>query len=142
VQFKQPVTGLFAGDSRYDIAPNRLVIQIQPDEGVTLVMNSKVPGLEPRTQPVRLSFRYATTFGSNTPEAYERLILDAIVGDRTLFIRGDETEASWRLFTPLLKSWEQLGKSGVETYAAGSWGPAGADDLLSANGHSWRNAGR
>ena len=142
VQFKQPVTGLFAGDSRYDIAPNRLVIQIQPDEGVTLVMNSKVPGLEPRTQPVRLSFRYATTFGSNTPEAYERLILDAIVGDRTLFIRGDETEASWRLFTPLLKSWEQLGKTGVETYAAGSWGPAGADDLLSAQGHSWRNAGR
>ena len=70
------------------------------------------------------------------------MILDAIVGDRTLFIRGDETEASWRLFTPLLKSWEQLGKSGVETYAAGSWGPSGADDLLSAQGHSWRNAGR
>ncbi len=142
VQFKQPVSGLFAGDSRYDIAPNRLVIQIQPDEGVTLVMNSKVPGLEPRTQPVRLSFRYATTFGSNTPEAYERLILDAVVGDRTLFIRGDETEASWKLFTPLLQSWEADGRKGLESYASGSWGPSGADDLLAAQGHNWRNAGR
>lgn len=142
LQFKQPVSGLFTGDSRYDIAPNRLVIQIQPDEGMTLVLNSKVPGLEPRTQPVRLSFRYATTYGSNTPEAYERLILDAIVGDRTLFIRGDETEASWRLFTPLLQSWEKEGKQNLETYAAGSWGPSGADVLLSAQGHAWRNAGR
>ncbi|MFM9147024.1 MAG: glucose-6-phosphate dehydrogenase, partial [Verrucomicrobiota bacterium] len=142
VQFKQPETGLFAGDARYDLVPNRLVIQIQPDEGTTLVLNSKVPGLEPRTQPVRLSFRYATTYGSNTPEAYERLILDAIVGDRTLFIRGDETEASWRLFTPLLESWNRSGRDGLESYAAGSWGPAGADALLAAHGHAWRNAGR
>ena len=142
IQFKQPESGLFAGDARYDLSPNRLVIQIQPDEGTTLVLNSKVPGLEPRTQPVRLSFRYATTYGSNTPEAYERLILDGIVGDRTLFIRGDETEASWRLFTPLLESWQQQGREGVETYSAGSWGPAGADALLAAHGHVWRNAGR
>jgi glucose-6-phosphate 1-dehydrogenase len=142
IQFKQPESGLFAGDARYDLAPNRLVIQIQPDEGTTLVLNSKVPGLEPRTQPVRLSFRYATTYGSNTPEAYERLILDGIVGDRTLFIRGDETEASWRLFTPLLRSWQQQGRAGMETYAAGSWGPAGGDALLAAHGHAWRNAGR
>ncbi len=142
IQFKQPESGLFAGDARYDLAPNRLVIQIQPDEGTTLVLNSKVPGLEPRTQPVRLSFRYATTYGSNTPEAYERLILDGIVGDRTLFIRGDETEASWRLFTPLLQSWQKQGRDGVETYAAGSWGPAGGDALLAAHGHAWRNAGR
>lgn len=142
IQFKQPATGLFAGDTRYDLAPNRLVIQIQPDEGTTLVLNSKVPGLEPRTQPVRLSFRYATTYGSDTPEAYERLILDGIVGDRTLFIRGDETEASWRLFTPLLHSWQQQGRVGMATYAAGSWGPASGDALLTPHGHAWRNAGR
>ena len=142
IQFKQPATGLFAGDTRYDLAPNRLVIQIQPDEGTTLVLNSKVPGLEPRTQPVRLSFRYATTYGSDTPEAYERLILDGIVGDRTLFIRGDETEASWRLFTPLLHSWQQQGRVGMATYAAGSWGPASGDELLTPHGHAWRNAGR
>lgn len=142
VQFKQPVSGLFAGDDRYDLGPNRLVIQIQPDEGMTLVLNSKVPGLEPRTQPVRLSFRYATTYGSNTPEAYERLILDCVVSDRTLFIRGDETEASWRLFTPLLQSWEAAGRTGLAAYAAGSWGPAEGDALLAAHGHAWRNAGR
>ncbi len=142
IQFKQPKNGLFSGDSRYDLSPNRLVIQIQPDEGSTLVLNSKVPGLEPRTQPVRLSFRYATTFGSNTPEAYERLILDAVVGDRTLFIRGDETEASWRIFTPLLNDWQQSVNQGMQTYAAGSWGPKAADDLLAAQGHAWRNTGR
>ncbi len=143
IQFRQPVDGLFAADGRYaDIAANRLVIQIQPDEGSTLILNSKVPGLEPRTQPVRLSFRYAATYGSDTPEAYERLILDAIVGDRTLFIRGDETEASWRLYTPLLQDWAAAGRQGLETYAAGSWGPAGADALLAAHGHAWRNAGR
>lgn len=142
IQFKQPADGLFASDQRYDIAANRLVIQIQPDEGSTLILNSKVPGLEPRTQPVRLSFRYAATYGSDTPEAYERLILDGIVGDRTLFIRGDETEASWRLFTPLLHSWSSAGRAGLETYPAGSWGPAGGDALLAAHGHAWRNAGR
>ena len=67
---------------------------------------------------------------------------DGIVGDRTLFIRGDETEASWRLFTPLLQSWQKQGREGMETYAAGSWGPAGGDALLAAHGHAWRNAGR
>jgi glucose-6-phosphate 1-dehydrogenase len=143
IQFKQPVDGLFAVDGRYDnIAANRLVIQIQPDEGSTLILNSKVPGLEPRTQPVRLSFRYAATYGSDTPEAYERLILDAIIGDRTLFIRGDETEASWRLYTPLLQDWAQAGRKGLESYPAGSWGPAAADALLAKQGHAWRNAGR
>jgi glucose-6-phosphate 1-dehydrogenase len=142
IQFRQPVDGLFARDGRYEIAPNRLVIQIQPDEGSTLILNSKVPGLEPRTQPVRLSFRYAATYGSDTPEAYERLILDAIVGDRTLFIRGDETEASWRIYTPLLESWAAEGRKGLENYAAGSWGPAAADALLTPQGHAWRNAGR
>jgi len=91
---------------------------------------------------VRLSFRYAATYGSDTPEAYERLILDAIVGDRTLFIRGDETEASWRLYTPLLQDWAAAGQKGLESYAAGSWGPAAADALLAAHGHAWRNAGR
>lgn len=142
VQFKTPVGGLFSSDTRYELAPNRLVIQIQPDEGITLTTNSKVPGLEPRTQPVKMNFRYATTYGSNTPEAYERLILDCVVGDRTLFIRGDETESSWKLFTPLLEFWQNSGRRGLETYTAGSWGPLAADRLLWNLGHGWRNAGR
>lgn len=142
IQFRPPVGGLFSSDTRYELSPNRLVIQIQPDEGVTLTTNSKVPGLEPRTQPVKMNFRYATTYGSNTPEAYERLILDCMVGDRTLFIRGDETESSWRLFTPLLDFWKESGRRGLETYAAGSWGPLAADRLLWNLGHGWRNVGR
>ena len=104
-------------------------------------MNSKIPGLETRTQPVKMHFSYSTTFGSNTPEAYERLILDAMVGDGTLFIRGDETEASWRLVSPVLKHWEDCGKQGLKEYAAGSWGPAESERLLSERGHQWRRSG-
>jgi glucose-6-phosphate 1-dehydrogenase len=118
-----------------------MVISIQPDEGVTLVMNSKIPGLETRTQPVKMHFRYATTFGSNTPEAYERLILDAMIGDSTLFIRGDETEASWKLITPILRHWEECGEQGMTDYAAGAWGPREAERLLADNGHEWRRSG-
>ena len=138
IQFKRPPGILFSGDAQFDTIPNSLVIQVQPDEGMTLIANSKVPGLETRMQPVKLHFRYATTFGSNTPEAYERLIVDAIVGDSTLFIRGDETEASWKLVTPLLQYWEEQGNEGLASYAAGSWGPKAADNLLGQHGHLWR----
>ena len=141
IQFKRPPGILFSGSRKYDVAHNTLVIRVQPDEGMTLLTNSKVPGLETRTQPVKMHFRYATTFGSNTPEAYERLLVDAIVGDSTLFIRGDETEASWKLVTPILESWESLGTHGLAGYAAGSWGPLEAERLLWSNGHQWRQTG-
>ena len=104
-------------------------------------MNSKVPGLETRMQPVKMHFRYATTFGSNTPEAYERLILDAMIGDSTLFIRGDETEASWKLLSPVLEHWDAQGTKGLESYVAGSWGPSSSDQLLSKKNHEWRHSG-
>lgn len=141
IQFKRPPGILFSEGTKFDLAANTMVISIQPDEGVTLVMNSKIPGLETRTQPVKMHFRYATTFGSNTPEAYERLILDAMVGDSTLFIRGDETEASWKLFTPVLNHWEECGEQGMASYAAGSWGPLESERLLGDNGHEWRRSG-
>lgn len=141
IQFKQPPGSLFKDAERFDLAPNTFVIQIQPDEGSTILVNSKVPGLETRTQPVKMHFRYATTFGSNTPEAYERLILDAMVGDSTLFIRGDETETSWKLYTPILDYWRECGGRGLAEYVAGSWGPLEADRLLWARGHEWRRAG-
>lgn len=141
IQFKRPPGILFSDERRFDIEHNTLVIQVQPDEGMTLLTNSKVPGLETRTQPVKMHFRYATTFGSHTPEAYERLILDAMVGDSTLFIRGDETEASWKLITPVLDAWEQCGHGGLAEYAAGSWGPLEADRLLWQSGHEWRRTG-
>jgi len=141
IQFKRPPGILFSEGDKFDVASNTMVISIQPDEGVTLVMNSKIPGLETRTQPVKMHFRYATTFGSNTPEAYERLILDAMVGDSTLFIRGDETEASWRLITPILDYWSECGAHGLEAYAAGSWGPLASERLLWQKGHQWRRSG-
>ena len=141
VQFKRPPGILFSDADRFDLASNTMVIQIQPDEGTTLLLNSKIPGLETRTQPVKMHFRYRTTYGSNTPEAYERLILDAMVGDSTLFIRGDETEASWRLITPILESWRNLGRRGMEGYVAGSWGPLAAERLLWDKRHEWRRAG-
>lgn len=141
IQFKQPPGSLFTDTNRFDLANNTLVIQIQPDEGTTLLMNSKIPGLETRTQPVKMHFRYATTFGSNTPEAYERLILDCMIGDSTLFIRGDETETSWGLYSPLLHYWESIGRKGLQSYPCGSWGPLASDKLLWQSHHEWRRPG-
>jgi len=85
-----------------------------------------------------MSFRYATTFGSNTPEAYERLVLDAMIGDGTLFIRGDEAETSWKICTPVLDYWKAEARNGMDSYAAGSWGPASAEALVAAHQHPWR----
>lgn len=138
INFKRPPGTLFAEGEKFNLAANTLSFQIQPDEGLSFVLNAKVPGLETRTQPVKMNFRYSTTFGSNTPEAYERLVLDAMVGDSTLFIRGDETEASWKLCTPILESWAAAGRKGLDSYPAGSWGPPTADELLKKNGHAWR----
>jgi glucose-6-phosphate 1-dehydrogenase len=138
VNFKCPPGTLFAEAGKFDLANNTLAFQIQPDEGLSLILNTKIPGLETRTQPVKMNFRYATTFGSNTPEAYERLVLDAMIGDGTLFIRGDEALASWQVYTPVLESWAAAGREGMDTYAAGSWGPASADALLQKDNHAWR----
>jgi glucose-6-phosphate 1-dehydrogenase len=138
IQFKKAPGTIFPQKEGFNLAANTLSFQIQPDEGLSLILNAKVPGLDTRTQPVKMSFRYATTFGSNTPEAYERLVLDAMIGDGTLFIRGDEAEESWKLYTPVLKFWESEGTKGMESYTAGSWGPEGADKLLTSRGHVWR----
>jgi len=138
IQFKCAPGTIFPQKEGFNLAANTLSFQIQPDEGLSLILNAKIPGLDTRTQPVKMSFRYATTFGSNTPEAYERLVLDAMIGDGTLFIRGDEAETSWAIYTPLLKFWKSQGKEGMEEYPAGSWGPPGADALLAESGHAWR----
>jgi len=138
INFKCPPGTLFAAPGRFDLAGNTLSFQIQPDEGLSLILNTKIPGLETRTQPVKMNFRYATTFGSNTPEAYERLVLDAMIGDGTLFIRGDEAETSWKLYTPVLDYWRSVGREGMDVYPSGSWGPPGADRLLAKEDHTWR----
>jgi glucose-6-phosphate 1-dehydrogenase len=138
IQFKRPPGTLFAESDKFNLAANTLAFQIQPDEGLSMVLNGKVPGLETRMQPVKMSFRYSTTFGSNTPEAYERLVLDAMIGDGTLFIRGDEAETSWALYTPVLEAWAAAGRNGMGSYASGSWGPECADALLADGKHTWR----
>lgn len=138
IQLKCPPGNLFSASEKFDLAANTIAFQIQPDEGSTVLLNAKIPGLETRTQPVKMHFRYSTTFGSNTPEAYERLILDAMIGDSTLFIRGDETEASWNLISPLNDYWDSIGRRGMESYASGSWGPLESERLLWKNRHQWR----
>lgn len=116
--------------------PNVLVVRIQPDEGIALRFATKVPGGGMSMRNVAMDFRYGTTFGSSTPEAYERLILDAMRGDATLFTRADEVEAQWGFIDPILEGWREYGAP-VASYEAGSWGPREADKLL-APGDTWR----
>jgi glucose-6-phosphate 1-dehydrogenase len=121
------------------VEPNVLVIRIQPDEGISLKINCKVPGINGPIQPVKMDFHYGGYFGAPSPEAYERLILDCMAGDNTLFARVDEVIASWKLFTPVLKHWESSKASDFPNYASGSWGPKKADELLERDGRKWRS---
>jgi glucose-6-phosphate 1-dehydrogenase len=118
--------------------PNILVIRIQPDEGISLKMNCKVPGLSQCIQPVKMDFRYGSYFGLAPPEAYERLICDCMSGDNTLFAREDEVMASWRLLTPVLDHWQAAPPKDFPNYQSGTWGPAAADELLEKDGRHWR----
>jgi glucose-6-phosphate 1-dehydrogenase len=117
--------------------PNVLAIRIQPDEGISLKFDSKVPGPTVRTAPVTMEFRYATSFGAEPPEAYERLLLETMVGDATLFARRDEIETAWEWLDPLLQHWAADPKP-PESYAAGTWGPDSAEELLERDGRKWR----
>jgi glucose-6-phosphate 1-dehydrogenase len=124
-------------DRQQPLDPNVLTIRIQPDEGFALGISSKVPGPHVRIYPVNMDFRYSSTFGESSPEAYERLLLDVINGDATLFMRRDSVEASWRFVEPILERWaEQSGP--VPTYPAGEWNPEAAEQLIEAGGRRWR----
>ncbi len=138
IQFKEPPHLLFRGSSGSRIDANVLTLRIQPDEGISLRFTSKVPGAAPALQPVRMDFLYGTSFGVEPPEAYERLLLDSILGDSTLFTRADEVEAAWTFMTPILQAWDELGAEGVDGYDAGGFGPRNADDLIGREGRSWR----
>lgn len=137
VFFKEAPSVLFRRASKKDDA-NVLVIRIQPDEGISLRMNSKVPGINSPIQPVKMDFRYGQYFGAAPPEAYERLICDCILGDSTLFAREDEVIASWRLLTPILERWHEVPPHDFPNYAAGTWGPQEADLMMSRDGRRWR----
>lgn len=116
---------------------NVLAIRIQPDEGITLTLGSKIPGQATEVAPVSMEFRYASSFGVQAPEAYERLLLDALNGDGTLFIRGDEAEASWRFITPIHEAWTES-REPPHPYQAGTWGPDAAAELIRRNRRTWR----
>jgi glucose-6-phosphate 1-dehydrogenase len=134
LHFKNVPHALFVGAGA--IEPDVLSIRIQPDEGIALKFMSKVPGPVMTLRPVTMDFRYGTAFGDAGPEAYERLILESMLGDATLFARSDEVRAAWQWVMPLLQQWPSHGDP--EIYPAGSWGPAGADALLHADGRHWR----
>lgn len=137
ITFKKPPGVLFQSQKQEHPA-NVLALRIQPDEGISLKTNCKVPGTNSPIQPVKMDFRYASFFGTAPPEAYERLICDCIFGDNTLFTRQDEVFHSWQFFTPILKHWTKKPLDESALYEGGSWGPQVADDMIKKDGSTWR----
>ncbi len=138
IQFKMAPLMLFENGPLSGIEPNVLAINIQPNEGISLRFDSKVPGQSNIIRPVMMDFRYNAAFGVESPEAYERLLLDAMLGDSTLFIRSDEVEAMWSLLDPVIEGWSATTPPVFPNYAAGTWGPASADELIALVGAKWR----
>jgi glucose-6-phosphate 1-dehydrogenase len=114
-------------------------MKIQPDEGISLKFAAKIPGAARHLSSVDMDFSYASAFGIQSPQAYERLLADAMLGDSTLFIRRDEVETSWRIVDSIINGWKNLPADSVSTYPAGSWGPKEADDLIEKDGREWDN---
>jgi glucose-6-phosphate 1-dehydrogenase len=134
----KPVPHLaFRGSGSVGVQPNQIILAVQPDEGVSVSLGAKIPGPQMRIRPVNMEFRYGTSFVSESPEAYERLILDAMRGDATLFTRDDEIEAQWEIIDPILTAWHEDVSSPIPQYPAGSAGPREADALL-VGGRRWR----
>jgi glucose-6-phosphate 1-dehydrogenase len=138
IQFRRPPLEIFRRASHASVAPNLLVVNVQPDEGISLRFETKLPGTRMQIAPVMMNFRYGTTFGGEVPEAYETLLLDAMLGDATLFARHDFVEASWALIGPVLDMW-RTEPGDIPTYEAGEWGPPEADDLMAQDGRRWRS---
>ena len=138
VQFKSVPHILFNTDTQHPLEPNVLALHIQPDEGLSLRIASKLPGPRVHIYPVKMDFRYGSTFGDQAPEAYERLLVDVMAGDATLFMRGDAVEASWQWIQSILDAWTGSGTRWLPEYPAGTWGPVEADRLIETDGRSWR----
>jgi glucose-6-phosphate 1-dehydrogenase len=137
VQFRPTPHVLFAAQLGQKLDPNAIALRLQPNEGIYLRFNGKVPGMGLGVRPVRMNFSYDAEFGAYTPEAYERLLLEAIAGDATLFIRRDEVETAWQIVDSIRAGWKDEPLTNREFYAAGTWGPVASDDLLAQGGHTW-----
>jgi len=139
IQFKAVPNVLFNADRDVPIEPTLLTIRIQPEEGLSMRIASKLPGTQVRIYPVKMEFDYYSAFGDTGPEAYERLILDVMAGDATLFMRRDSVEVAWRFVMPILETWQRAGRRKLPEYQAGTWGPREADHLIQNDGREWRN---
>ena len=138
VQFKEIPQILFNADRRHPLPPNVLALRIQPDEGLSLRIVSRVPGTRIQTHPVEMDFHYSEVFGRPSPEAYERLLLDVMLGDASRFMRRDAVEASWAWVTDILQAWHAQKLRWLPEYPAGTWGPIEADRMIQNDGRSWR----
>ena len=137
IQFRPTPHVLFAAECGQNLDANAIALRLQPNEGIYLRFNGKVPGTSLAVRPVRMHFSYDAEFGAYTPEAYERLLLEAMAGDATLFIRRDEVETAWRIVDSIRQSWSDRPLTNREFYSAGTWGPVAADDLLAQANHFW-----
>ncbi len=139
IQFKDAPHQLFGHEMMESVSPNQLIIRIQPDEGITMRVGAKVPGQVTRIRDVNMDFRYGASFGVKLAEAYERLLLDCLLGDPTLYARTDMTERGWELVMPILEEWSRTkAEAPFPNYEAGTWGPQGANELLERQGRRWR----
>ena len=138
VQFKQAPLALFSRAGAPSLEPNILAIRVQPDEGILLRFGAKVPGPGLQIRGVNMDFRYGSSFAVDSPDAYETLLLDCMIGDASLFTRDDEVERAWEILDPILDAWASGDGGRLHLYPAGSWGPAAADELLEQDGRTWR----
>ena len=141
IHFKSVPQVLFNAPPGEPLAPNVLAVRVQPNEGISMEFQVKVPGAARRVQRLKMDFSYAGAFGGAPPEAYQRLLLDAALGDATLFTRDDEVMAAWRFVEPVLQGCAMQPAESLAGYPAGSWGPKEADDLIAADGNRWHVAG-
>jgi glucose-6-phosphate 1-dehydrogenase len=140
VRFRSPPLTLFQKQCESPVYPNDLILRVQPEEGISWRLNGKVPGGQMNIKPVALDMLYKTTFHKAAPEAYERLIYDAMLGDQTLFIRADEVEAAWAVIDPIEQGWRES-KRDPEEYTPGTWGPKRSLELIEHDGRRWLHSG-
>lgn len=137
IQFKPVPHQSFPSTALRGMQPNRLIIRIQPEEGISIQFQAKEPGPEIRLRPVDMRFSYKESFGNATPEAYETLLLDVIRSDATLFMRNDQVEAAWSVITPVLDVWGEQKPADFPNYLSGTWGPKAAEELIAKDGRAW-----
>jgi glucose-6-phosphate 1-dehydrogenase len=139
IQFKDVPQVLFNTQADRPLEPTVLSVRVQPEEGLSMRIASKLPGPKIRIYPVKMEFSYSSSFGNESPEAYERLILDVMAGDATLFMRRDQVDAAWRFVMPILDRWDQSRVRDLPEYQCGTWGPIEAERIIEPDGRAWRN---